>query len=293
MAKVRARGLEFEYDQFGDPSSPPLLLVMGLGAQMTSWDEDFCRLLASKGFHVTRFDNRDAGLSTHLDHMPVPAPLDVLQGKAEPAYTIEDMADDAAAVMDALGIAPAHIVGASMGGFIAQTLAIRDPEMVRSLTSIMSGPGGRDATPATPEAMTVLLAPPPVDREALIEHGVNISRVLHADFFDEGRARTKRAAAVDRAVSPEGTGRQLSAVMAQLSRVDALHGVRVPTLVIHGDADPLVPYPEGVRTAAAVPGARLMTLERVGHDIPPHTWKDVTQAIAEVANAAPEPAGSD
>jgi pimeloyl-ACP methyl ester carboxylesterase len=285
--------MEFEYDQFGDPGAPPLLLVMGLGAQMTTWDEEFCEILAAKGFHVTRYDNRDIGLSTKLDQVPVPDIMQVVQGQAPPAYAIEDLADDAAAVIDALGIAPAHVVGASMGGFIVQTLAIKYPHKVRSLTSIMSGPGGRDATPAEPQAIALLLTPAPRDRDGLIEYGVNISRVIHGEFFDEPRARAKRTAAVDRSISIDGTARQLSACLAQPSRVETLHKLKVPTLVIHGDADPLVPYAEGVRTAEAVPGARLLTLERVGHDLPPHTWEEVATAIAEVAKAAQAPVAAD
>lgn len=283
MPKLQGRGMEFEYDQFGDPAAEPLLLVMGLGTQLTGWDDEFCVLLASKGFHVTRYDNRDIGLSTRLDQLPVPDVMAVIQGEAPPAYTIDDMADDAAAVLDGLGIASAHVVGASMGGFIVQALTIRHPEKVRSLTSIMSGPGGRDATPAAPEAIALLLVPAPRDRAGLIEHGVNISRVLHGRFFDEERARAKRTAAVDRSISIDGTARQLSACLAQPSRVEALHSVQVPALVIHGSADPLVPYAEGVRTAEAVPGARLLTLDDVGHDLPPHTWTEVADAIAEVA----------
>ena len=289
MPRVSARGLEFEYDQFGQRGDPSLLLVMGLGAQMTSWDEEFCVLLADKGFHVTRYDNRDVGLSTRLDAIGVPDIMQVIAGAVPPAYSIDDLADDAAAVLEALDLAPAHVVGASMGGFIVQSLAIRHPEKVLTLTSIMSGPGGREATPPTPEATAVLLAPPPTDREALIEYGVNSSRVLWGRYFDEERARRKRTAAVDRAISIEGTARQMGAVLTQPSRAEALRDVRVPTLVVHGDADPLVPYAEGVKTAEAVPGARLLTLAEVGHDLPPHSWEEVADAIAELAGLT-EPA---
>lgn len=299
MPKVKAAGLEFEYDEFpphrisdsagipgGSPDGPPLVLVMGLGAQMTTWDEGFCEALARRGFHVFRYDNRDVGLSTRLDQLGMPDIGKVMGGQEAPAYTIADLADDAAAVIDALAIAPAHVVGASMGGFIVQTLAINHPEKVRSLTSIMSGPGGPEQARPSDEALGVLFAAPPADREGLIEYGVNSSRVLWGEFFDEARARTKRSAAVDRAISVDGTARQLAACLAQPSRAEALHGVRVPTLVVHGDADPLVPYAEGVRTAEAVPDARLLTLSRVGHDLPPHTWEEVADAIAEVARRA-------
>lgn len=286
MPSIAARGLTFEYEQFGPVSGEPLLLVMGLGAQMISWDEGFCEALAGRGFRVTRYDNRDVGLSSRLDELGVPDVLEVAQGAVPPAYTIDDMADDAAALLDALRLAPAHVVGASMGGYIAQALTIRHPEHVRSLTSIMSGPGGADATPPTPEAVAVLLAPAPRGRAALIESGVEASRVLWGGHFDETRARHRRTLAVDRAVSIEGTARQLGACLAQPSRVEALGRVTVPTLVVHGDADPLVPHPEGARTAAAVPGARLLTMPGVGHDLPPEVWDEVADAIAATAARA-------
>lgn len=281
MARVGARGLEFEYDQFGSPSGEPLLLVMGLGAQMISWDEGLCELLVRKAFHVTRYDNRDVGLSSRLDQLGVPDVMAVAAGQVPPAYTIEDLADDAAGVMDALGIASAHVVGASMGGFIVQALAIRHPERVRTLTSIMSAPG--QTSPPTPEAMAVLLEAPAKERDALIAQGVASSRVLWGDYFTEERALAKRTAAVDRAVSVEGTARQFGACLAQASRVDQLGRLRVPALVVHGDADPLVPYEDGVRTAEAIPGARLLTLHRVGHDLPPARWEEVASAIADLA----------
>ena len=288
MPRVKARGIEFEYDQFGRPGDPPLLLVTGLGAQMTTWDEEFCDLLAVKGFHVTRYDNRDVGLSTRFDELGVPDPLQVLAGAVPPAYTIADLADDAAAVLEALDLTPAHVAGASMGGFIVQTLALRHREKVRTLTSIMSGPGGREAAPPTPEATSVLLTPPPTDREAMIEYGVETSRVLWGTYFDEERARRKRTAAVDRATSLTGTARQMGAILVQPSRAEALRELSIPTLVVHGDADPLVPYVEGVRTAEAVPGARLLTLQDVGHDLPPHTWEEVASAIADLAGLTEE-----
>lgn len=291
MPRLSARGLTFEYDQFGEPSGRPLLLVMGLGAQMISWDDGFCRLLAARGFRVTRYDNRDVGLSTRLDHLGVPDVMEVLAGAVPPAYTIEDMADDAAAVLEALGIQAAHVVGASMGGFIVQSLALRHPERVLSLTSIMSGPGGPEATPPTPEALTVLLAPSPSDREGQIESGVAASRVLWAGYFTEERARSRRTLAVDRAVSLDGTARQLGACLAQASRAGELARVRVPALVIHGDADPLIPLAEGERTAAALPHARLLRLAGVGHDLPPEHWDAVVAAITELADAAVPAAG--
>ena len=291
MPRIKANGLEFEYETFGDPGHPPLLLVMGLGAQMITWPEPFCRLLADRGFYVIRYDNRDVGLSSRLDHLGVPDPMQVFARAVPPAYTIDDMADDAAAVLDALGISAAHVVGGSMGGFIVQSLAIRHPEKVLSLTSFMSDLGGEDTVPAAPEVIGLLLTPPPRDREGLIEHGVKMSRVFWAErYFDEERARTSRTAAVDRAISIEGTARQAGACLVRPSRREALGQLRVPALVIHGDADPLVPFENGKRTAAAIPGARLLVLPEAGHDIPPAFYQVMADAIAETANSAREAA---
>ncbi|HEY8641635.1 MAG TPA: alpha/beta hydrolase [Candidatus Dormibacteraeota bacterium] len=291
MPRIKANGLEFEYETFGDPGHPPLLLVMGLGAQMITWPEPFCRLLADRGFYVIRYDNRDVGLSSRLDHLGVPDPMQVFARAVPPAYTIDDMADDAAAVLDALGISAAHVVGGSMGGFIVQSLAVRHPEKVLSLTSFMSDLGGEDTVPAAPEVIGLLLTPPPRDREGLIEHGVKMSRVFWAErYFDEERARTSRTAAVDRAISIEGTARQAGACLVRPSRREALGQLRVPALVIHGDADPLVPFENGKRTAAAIPGARLLVLPEAGHDIPPAFYQVMADAIAETANSAREAA---
>src|ERR1700716_4115098 len=212
MPRIKANGLEFQYEEFGDPGDPPLLLVMGLGAQMIIWPDPFCRLLAEHRFRVIRYDNRDIGLSSRLDHLGVPNPLQVHAGALPPAYTIDDLADDAAGLLDALGIRAAHVVGASMGGFIVQSLAVRHPDKVLSLTSFMSDLGGADAVPAAPDVIALLLSPPPTDREGLIEHGVKLSRAFWGTrYFDEDRARTARTAAVDRAISIEGTARQAGA----------------------------------------------------------------------------------
>lgn len=288
MSRVKANGLEFEYDAFGEPGAPPLLLIMGLGAQMISWDEDFCELLGARGFHVTRYDNRDVGLSTKLDHLGTPNFLAVMAGSQPPPYRLDDLADDAAAIMDGLGIESAHVVGASMGGFIAQLLAIRHRSRVLSLTSIMSAPGGMaDNVPATPEATEALLKQPPADRDGLIEHGVWVSsRISGPAHFDPEDARRKRARAVDRSVSVAGTARQLAAVAASPSRVEQLGALDVPALVIHGEADPLVPVENGRRTAIAIPGARLLVLPTMGHDLPRPLWPEIADAIVETAGRA-------
>ncbi len=285
---MKANGLEFEYDTFGDPGAPPLLLIMGLGAQMISWDDEFCDLLAARGFFVTRYDNRDVGLSTKLDHLGTPELSAVISGSVAPPYRLEDLADDAAAIMDGLGIEAAHVAGASMGGFIAQLLAIRHRSRVLSLTSIMSAPGGmRDNVPSTPEATEALLKRPPVDREGQIEHGVWVSsRISGPAHFDREEARRKRTRAVDRSVSVAGTARQLAAVAASRSRAEQLRALDVPALVIHGEADPLVPVENGRRTAEAIPGARLLLLPTMGHDLPRPFWPEIVEAIAETAARA-------
>ena len=286
MPRVKANRLEFEYDTFGEAGDPPLLLIMGLGAQMISWDEEFCGLLAGRGFRVVRFDNRDTGLSTSLDHLGTPSPFAVVEGSRPPPYTLEDMADDSAAFLEALGIEAAHLVGASMGGFIAQLVAIRHRQRVLSLTSIMSAPGGlMDNVPATPEATEALLTPPPPEREAMIAHGVWVSsRICGPEHFDPEESRRRRARAIDRAVNTAGTARQFAAIAAARSRVEALRQLDVPALVVHGEADPLVPVENGRRTADAIPGARLLLLPTMGHDLPEPYWPRIVDAIAETAH---------
>jgi pimeloyl-ACP methyl ester carboxylesterase len=297
MPRVEANGLEFEYDTFGEAGAPPLLLIMGLGAQMISWDEEFCALLAGRGFHVVRFDNRDVGLSSKLDHLGTSDLSAVASGSQQPPYRLEDLADDVAGILTALDIDAAHVVGASMGGFVAQLLAIRHPSRVLSLTSIMSAPGGmRDNAPATPEAMEALLKPPPADRDGLIEHGVWVSsRISGPEHFDPEEARRKRIRAIDRSVSVAGTARQLAAIAAAPSRVEQLGAVDVPALVVHGEVDPLVPLENGRRTADAIPGARLLVLPTMGHDLPRPCWPEIVDAIVETARRADArvPAGSD
>jgi len=297
MPRVEANGLEFEYDTFGEPGAPPLLLIMGLGAQMISWDEDFCELLAGRGFHVVRFDNRDVGLSTKLDHLGTSDLSAVARGSQQPPYRLEDLADDAAGILTALDVDAAHVVGASMGGFVAQLLAIQHPSRVLSLTSIMSAPGGMtDNAPATPEATEALLKAPPADRDGMIEHGVWVSsRISGPEHFDPEEARRKRIRAIDRSVSVAGTARQLAAIAAARSRVEQLRTLDVPALVVHGEVDPLVPVENARRTADAIPGARLLVLPTMGHDLPRPCWPEIVDAIVETARRADArvPAGTE
>jgi pimeloyl-ACP methyl ester carboxylesterase len=289
-ASAKANGIEITYDTFGEPSAPPMLLVMGLGGQMIGWDDEFCQALAARGYWVVRFDNRDVGLSTRFDAAGVPDVMlmmqALMQGQAVQApYRLRDMADDAVGLLDALDIKSAHIVGISMGGMIVQTMAIHHPHRVRTLTSIMSTTGNRDLPSAKPEVVSLLVKPVPPDREDYIESSVENARVLGSPGFpfDEDLVRERAGRAYDRGLCPEGTMRQLAAILASGSRKEALKSVTVPTLVIHGDADPLVPIEGGIDTANSIPGAQLLIFEGMGHDLPPALAPQVIEAIARHA----------
>ena len=286
MVTAPVNRIEIEYESFGDPADPALLLVMGLGGQMTSWDDELCRQLAGKGFHVIRFDNRDVGLSTKMEGTAAPDVMTVLQGDTSGvAYTLADMAADAAGLLDALGIDAAHIVGVSMGGMIAQQLAIDHPDKVLSLASIMSTTGAGDVGAPTDEAIAVVTRLPPETREEVIASEVESTRLLGSPgfAFDEERTGRRAAAAYDRSFYPVGTARQLVAIVASGDRTTGLSRLDVPTVVIHGDADPLVTPSGGVATAKAIPGAELVMVEGMGHELPPAAWPTVIEAI--VANA--------
>jgi pimeloyl-ACP methyl ester carboxylesterase len=284
--KVKLNGIEIVYDTFGDPSAAPMLLIMGLGEQMIAWDEDFCKQLATQGYWVIRFDNRDVGLSTRLDDASVPDILALMQtmaqGEAPQApYTLGDMADDVVGLLDTLAVESAHVVGISMGGMIAQEMAIHHPGRVRTLTSIMSTTGDPELPPPKPEAQIILVTPPPTDREGYLEHALKIWQVLSGPGFpmDEGRIRERAGRSFDRGLSPTGTARQLAAILTSGSRREALRSVKVPTLVIHGNADPLVPVECGKDTANSIPGAELMIIEGMGHDLPLEVAPRVIEAI--------------
>ena len=288
VPRAKANGIELEYETFGDRAAKPLLLVAGLSQQLIGWDDDFCSQLADRGFHVIRFDNRDCGLSTWMEEA---GPADIaaaFSGNAKPAYQLDDLADDAVGLLDALGIGAAHVVGASMGGFIAQLVALNHPDRVLSLTSIMSGPGGHDEVAPKPEGAAVLMARPPATREARIEQAMSLHHALlgSRDPFDEAFERARATRAVDRAYYPAGIGRQLVAILAATSRLERLKALRVPTLVIHGIDDVLVPIENGRLVAAAVPGARLVEFEGMGHDLPRRVWPQGLDAIEEIARQA-------
>jgi pimeloyl-ACP methyl ester carboxylesterase len=284
VPRALANGIEIEYETFGDPDGIPMLLIAGLGVQMLSWDEGFCALLADRGFRVIRFDNRDCGMSTWMDAAGPPDVAAALSGNAKPAYRLDDMAADAAGLLGALGIPAAHVVGSSMGGFIAQLVALNHPDKVLSLTSIMSGPSGDDEVKPTPEGAAVLLVNPPSTREKRIAQVMWIRKVLKGslDPWDEDFELGRVSRSIDRAYHPNGTARQLIAVLDAQSRVERFGSIRVPVLVIHGVEDILIPVENGRIVASAVRGARLMEIEGLGHNLPERVWPEVVDAIADL-----------
>lgn len=288
MPTAPSNGITLFYDTFGSPTDPAMLLVMGLGAQMTMWDESFCEALAAEGFHVIRFDNRDTGLSTKIEGGPEPDVMKAMSGDHSTAsYTLWDMADDAFGLLDHLGIAKAHIVGASMGGMIVQCMAIRKPDRVRSMTSIMSTTGNPAVGQAKPEAMAILMTPPATDREGVIESAVKTWTVLAGSMpVDEAAVRERAAATFDRNFYPIGVTRQMVGIMATGDRTEALKELDVPTLVIHGGDDPLVGLSGGEATAAAIPGAELLVIPGMGHDMPQQAIPEIVAAIVKNARRA-------
>jgi pimeloyl-ACP methyl ester carboxylesterase len=277
-------GIDLCYQTLGDPGDEPLLLVMGLGAQMIAWPLELCEGLVDRGFHVIRYDNRDTGRSTWLDASAgdfMTAFTAALAGEPVTApYTLSDMAADGIALLGHLDIDAAHVVGASMGGMIAQAMAIEHPHRLRSLTSVMSTTGDLDVGLPTPEALAILTQPAPDERAAAIESSVASSKVISSpDHFDEDLARARATAAYDRGWHPAGTARHLLAILASGSRSEALASLPVPTLVIHGDQDPLVTPSGGQRTAEVIPGAELLVLEGMGHDLPAAYLGPIIDAI--------------
>jgi pimeloyl-ACP methyl ester carboxylesterase len=294
MPRARANGIEIEYDERGPRGGRPLLLVMGLGAQLIFWDDELCDALVARGHRVIRFDNRDVGLSTKLDGAEHDSVLDALKKAraGEPVrgpYTLRDMAADAVGLLEALGLARAHVVGASMGGMIAQCLAIEFPDRIQTLVSIMSTTGARDLPPPRPEAMQALLQAPPRTRQEASDQMVAAWRVIGSPGFpfDEKRIRERAERQWDRCHHPAGFARQLVAIQASASRREALRGVRAPTLVIHGEDDALVPVECGRDTVAAIPGARGLFIPGMGHDMPVELYPTLVGAIAEHAAAHP------
>ena len=292
MPRIPANDIEIEYEVFGSPSGIPLLLIGGLADQLIHFDEDFCANLAAKGHFVIRFDNRDTGLSTKVERISTePDKGDRTRGSVAErggqengvdshGYSLADMADDAAGLLEVLGIEAAHICGTSMGGMIAQILALNHPTRVRSLILIYTHSGSRGLPPPRPDVLELLVKPAPSDRDGYIEYTVSLSKALagRGHPFDEQWARRIAANAYDRSFSPGGTARQLRAISAQESRKEVLSSITVPTLVIQGTDDPLVPVEAGVELADSIPGAELMLIDGMGHE---HLHGRVGYEIAE------------
>ena len=289
MAKGNANGIQIEYETFGDPDSPALLLIIGLSLQLIDWDEKLCQRLAQQGHYVIRFDNRDTGLSSKMEEAGVPDVMKTIEammkGKTlHPPYSIEDMAADSVGLLDALGIEQAHICGMSMGGMIAQTIALNYPKRVLSLTSIFSNTGDPKDPQPKPEVMGLLITPPPEEREVYIEFAIELNNTLSGPGFpcDPEWLRKHVARSYDRSFYPQGVVRQFVAILAQKNRRPALGSLSIPTLVIHGSDDPLVPVECGKNTAAAIPGAKLMIIGGMGHDIPDGgAWPQIIDAIID------------
>jgi pimeloyl-ACP methyl ester carboxylesterase len=274
MATIKANGIQIEYETFGETSHPALLLIIGLGAQLIHWQDEFCQQIADAGYYVIRYDNRDTGLSTKLEGLSAEEIMEkigaLFMGQNPVPYTIEDMANDAQGLLDALNIDKAHICGMSMGGFIAQTFALNNSTRSLSLTSIYSTPGNRTKFSPTQEVSEAMMKPVPIEREPYIEYMIEFYRLTYGSGlpFDEDYHSTLFGKAYDRSLCPEGSLRQLLASMTQNDRTSKLGELKVPTLIIHGDADPLVPLAGGQATADAIPGAKLMVIKGMGHVTP-------------------------
>ena len=294
MPKATANGIEIHYEETGNPADPAMLLIMGFGAQLTLWPDELVERLAGHGFRVIRYDNRDIGLSEKFDGVKAPGLIKLtLMSKIgltpKVPYTLADMADDGAGLLDALGIDKAHIVGASMGGMIAQHLVHRHADRCLSLTSVFSTSGNPKLPPARPEAMKALVTrPDSTDEDVLVDHGVMLARTIGSPGYPtaEDRLRDRTRASIRRSFYPEGPTRHLSAIVADGDRRPMLRDIAVPTLVLHGEDDPLVPCEGGRDTAACIPGAKLKTIRGWGHDLPMELVDEVADAIAGHAKSA-------
>jgi pimeloyl-ACP methyl ester carboxylesterase len=309
VPSAAVNGIELAYEAFGDPADAPLLLVSGLGGQMVDWDEDLCAGLVDRGFFVVRFDNRDAGRSTHLSGGPEGHLADgsdggsgvdvlaeiarVMSGEEPDApYRLDDLAADAWGLLDHLGIEGAHLCGMSMGGMVVQAMAIAQPERVRSLTSIMSTTGDPDVGMPSPQVVAAMSEPPPTDRDGYVAAAVRGHLAVAGVHADADRARRRAERMWDRGVDRAGVGRQLLAILVSGSRSAGLRRLRVPAVVIHGDADPVIALSGGERTAECLQGCELLILEDVGHDLAPPTWPQVIDAIVSVAARGEAAAGT-
>ena len=285
MPLAKANGIEICYETHGPAAGRPLLMIMGFGGQLVRWPPALLDAFVDRGYRVVVHDNRDVGLSTHLDHHGRPDFKAIARGQTPPPYTIDDMAADSAGLLTALDIERAHVFGVSMGGMIAQSLATRHGERVRTLTSVMSATGNPDIPPASPEVAAVITGPPPKSRQEAIDGAVRNDRTIGSQVFDfdEALCRKRAALAYDRAFNPRGVGRQLAAIVARGDRRAELAGVTAPTMVVHGSDDPLI-HPDGGRdTAAAIEGAQLRIIEGMGHDLPAAVHDQLVDAVDTIA----------
>ncbi len=298
MPEITANGITLHYDDHGSKDAPVALLIMGFGAQMTLWPQEFVDALVKRGLRVIRYDNRDIGLSHKFDGVKAPGMVrhtifKRLGLNPKVPYSLGDMADDGAGLLDALGIEKAHIIGASMGGMIAQRFAERHPEKTITLTSVFSTTGARGLKAADKEAMQVLVKrPESLEEDVLVEHGIKVSRTIGSPAYpaDEERLRERVRTTVRRSVYPEGPLRQMAAIISDGDRTKMLGALDVPTLVLHGDDDPLIPVEHGHATAAAIPGAQLKTIAGWGHDLPMELVDELADAIAAHTVGSAEPA---
>jgi len=290
MPRASHDGIELEYATSGDPEDPALLLINGLASQLIDWDDELVEAFVDRGFFVIRFDNRETGLSSKTERrVNIAASLRavVVGTTADVPFRLDDMADDAVAVLDDLGIEQAHVLGVSLGGAVAQTLAIRHPGRLSSLVSIMSTTGEREVGQARSDVLSHLMTTPPTERAEAIEHGVRFHRTIGSpDHFEEDRVRRRVADAYDRCFNPGGAGLQMLAMLASGDRAEGLAALDVPTLVIHGDRDPLIDVSGGRRTAELVPGADLVVLEGMGHDLPTYFWPVIVESVTKLAARA-------
>jgi pimeloyl-ACP methyl ester carboxylesterase len=285
--QVGSSNIEIAYEEFGDVNAPPVLLIMGAGAQMLNWHEDFCAELVSHGLRVIRFDNRDSGLSTHFHNAPMPDFKAALSGDmSSVSYNLSDMAADTVGLLDVLGLKSAHFVGASMGGFIAQMVAIEYPKRIRSLTTIMSTTGNPAVGQPAPDTMRLMGGTPPSTREEVMEQAVKNLRVVGSPNYplDEDDIRQRAGIAYDRSYDRLGMVRQAVAVIASGDRTTRLQSIKVPTLVIHGDSDRMCDVSGGKAIAEAIKGAELVIIEGMGHNFPRPLWSKITSLITNLVH---------
>ncbi|MFP4476685.1 MAG: alpha/beta fold hydrolase [Desulfatibacillaceae bacterium] len=286
MAQARANGIDIEYEAIGEPEGPPILLVMGLGGQLIRWQDDFCKMIADRGRWVIRFDNRDVGLSSHLDHLGTPDIGKVAAGEQKPAYTLEDMAADTAGLLDALEIEKAHVCGLSMGGMIAQIMGYAFPEKIATLCIFESTPGSPNLPPPDQQAMEALLTVPPDDLEGYAGHMARVMRVFAggSGSFDEEMEYENGKQSYLRSYHPQGVARQMAAVAGAGDRMPGIRKITAPTLVLHGALDPLIPPEHGRAMAMAIPEAEFATIGDMGHGLAyPALWSEIVEHLVALA----------